>query len=71
MRKYVGPAAVAVALPIGAPSFPALTLDFKTITANSDVDVAGQLSVEVASAFVKGAAGAPLRGIGLSAAAGR
>ncbi len=71
MRKYVGPAAVAVAPSIGAPSFPALTLDSKDITANSDVDVAGRLSVEVASAFVEGAAGASLQGIGLSAAAGR
>ena len=71
MRKFVGLAAVAVALSIGAPSSHALTLDFNNITANSDVDVAGQLSVEVASAFVKGAAGASLQGIRLSAVAGR
>jgi hypothetical protein len=71
MRKFVGPAAVAVALSIGAPGSHGLTLDYKTITTKFDVDVASQLSVEVASAFVKGAAGASLRIIRLSAAAGR
>lgn len=59
MRRFAGLAAVAaVALSIGAQSSHALTFSFTNITTNSDVDVAGQLSVEVASAFVKGAAGA-------------
>lgn len=59
MRMLAGLAAVAaVALSVGVQSSQATTITFTNITNNSDVDVAGQLSVEVASAFVKGAEGA-------------
>ena len=71
MREFVGLAAVAVIQSNGAPGSHALTLDLNDITTNSDVDIAGRLVVEVASAFVRGTAGASLRGIGLSAVAGR
>ena len=60
MRRFVSFAAVAaVAIGISAaPDVQAATFNFTNITNNSDVDVAAQLSVEVAEAFVKGAAGA-------------
>ncbi len=70
MRRFVGLAAVAVTLSSGAPGSHALSLELNDITTSSDVDVAGQLSVEVASALEESAA-VCLRGIGLSAAAGR
>lgn len=61
MRTLASLAAVAAVmsgLSVGADSSRAETVNFTNITNNSDVDVAGQFSVEVASAFVKGAAGA-------------
>lgn len=60
MRRFVSFAAVAaVALGLSAaPDVQAATFNFTNITNNSGVDVAGQLTVEVAEAFVKGASGA-------------